>query len=114
MDEKDKNINKPVKRTSIFRKVLNVFIVLFSLLFLAITAFFILIQTDFFKTYLLHVALDKVNEGFKSKESTIYIESIEGGLLSKFSLNKISVVVKKDTMLKVDKLIVDYNLWKIL
>ncbi len=94
-----------------FFKFIFYIITFFSVL---IVTFIILFQTNFFKTWLLHIALDKVNESFANKESKFHIERLEGALFSDFKLIGINAVVKNDTMLKVDTLGINYNILKLL
>lgn len=94
-----------------FFKFIFYIITFFSIL---IVTFIILFQTNFFKTWLLHIALDKVNESFAEKESKFHIERLEGALFSDFRLIGINAVVKNDTMLKVDTLNINYNIFKLL
>lgn len=113
--ELEKNEVKAQKRKKgcvlrLFKFVFYV-ITFFSIL---IAAFIILFQTNFFKTWLLHIAIDKVNESFADKESIFHIERLEGALFSDFKLIGINAVVKNDTMLKIDTLSINYNILKLL
>jgi len=82
----------------------------FLIMFVGIVFF---LQTSFAKNWILHYAIDKVNESLVSKESRIDAESIEGSIISGLRLNKASVIVKKDTLLKLDFIELGYDLWGI-
>jgi len=97
---------KPVrqrKKRGIFKKI---FIALFALFILL----GILIQTSFFRNWILSIAVDKINGILAEKESVLYIESIEGTFVRDIKLNNVSLVVKKDTLLKLGRLDISYDL----
>ncbi|MCI0472475.1 MAG: hypothetical protein L0Y76_02725, partial [Ignavibacteria bacterium] len=95
---------KPVrKKRKIFRKIFFGFF----LLILAVAA---LLQMPFVKNFLLHYAVDKINEKLAGKESRLYIESIQGSIFRHPKLNGISLVVKNDTMIRAGFLEIELGL----
>ncbi|MCE1164454.1 MAG: translocation/assembly module TamB [Bacteroidetes bacterium] len=94
---------KPKKKRGFIKKTV---IILF---FLAIILG-ILIQTSFFRNWILHIALDKVNGMLADKESVLSVESIEGTFVRDLRLNRVNLVVKKDTLLKINSLDLSYDL----
>ncbi|MCU0373430.1 MAG: hypothetical protein MUE56_09350, partial [Ignavibacteria bacterium] len=95
---------KPVrKKRKIFRKIFFGFF----LLILVVAA---LLQMPFVKNFLLHYAVDKINEKLAEKESRLYIESIQGSIFRHPKLNGISLVVKNDTMIKAGFLEIELGL----
>ena len=95
--------NKPKKKRKFLR---NIFLSL-CLLFLV---FLIFIQTSFFKNWLLQFGVDKVNEILIVKDSRLFIEKMEGSVLKDIKLYNISLTVKKDTMIKISMLDIEYGL----
>jgi hypothetical protein len=95
---------KPVrKKRKIFRKIFYTFILLFL-----ISA--VLLQLPFVRNYILHFAVDKVNEKLAGRDSRLYVESIEGNILKHPKINGISLVVKNDTMFKIGYVEVEFGL----
>ncbi len=111
--EKPLNTKKPKHKKSFWKRLFKFFLYSFIGFMLLIIALLIIIQTSFFKNWLLQYAIDKVNESLKGKESIVYAESIEGSILGGFKLNKVNLVVKKDTLIKFDYLDVDFDLGQI-
>lgn len=111
----DSNQNKPsekipVGKSGLFRKALKIFgyiILLFSVLLISLV---ILLQTTFFKNWLLSIALNKINKELLTKECYIDVGSIEGNLITHLRLNNINVIVQRDTILKIDTLDLKYSL----
>ncbi len=104
---------KPKKKRGFFNILFRFFLFSFLGLLLFLVGLFFLLQTSFAKNWILHYAIDKVNESLVKKESTIYAESIEGSIISGLRLNKANIIVKKDTLLKVDYIDLGYDLWGI-
>jgi hypothetical protein len=99
---------KPVrKKRKVFRKIFYSFVFLFLLAA-------VLIQLPFVRNYLLHFAVDKINESLAVRESKLYIESIEGNILKHPKINGISLVVKNDTMINVGYVEVEFGLASLL
>lgn len=96
-------VKKVKKKRKIFRKI-------FLALFLLFFALIIFVQTSFFKNWLLHFGVDKVNEMLAEKDSRLYIERIEGSIFRDFQLINISLTVKKDTMFKLNRLELAFDL----
>jgi hypothetical protein len=111
LETKDKE--NPKKKKSFLRKLLKFFVISTGTLITILICLIIFIQTSFFKNWLLHYAVDKVNESLVDKESHIYAESIEGSIIRGFSLKNVSVVVRNDTMLKFSELEAKYNLHRL-
>ena len=86
-------------------------VVIFLLFLLSIL---ILVQTSYFKNWALHFAVDKINLTLADKDSRIYIESIEGNIISGFKLHEVSVRVKNDTLLKVHSIDAAFDLFGVL
>ncbi|MCX6156865.1 MAG: translocation/assembly module TamB domain-containing protein [Ignavibacteriae bacterium] len=102
-EEKPSVVKQVKKKRKIFRKI-------FLALFLLFFALIIIVQTSFFKNWLLHFGVDKVNEMLAEKDSRLYVERIEGSIFRDFQLINISLTVKKDTMFKLDKLELAFDL----
>ena len=102
------------KKKSFFRKLTKFVFILSIILVVILATFIIFIQTSFFKNWALHYAVDKLNESFVTKETTISAESIGGSIFRDLSLINVSVVTKKDTLIKFDKIELDYFLPSIL
>lgn len=104
MNEGIKNTGiKKKKSRKIFRKI-------FLVLFLLFTGLVILVQTSYFKNRLLLYGVNKVNEILASKEGVLSVESIEGSILKDLKLNGIILVVKKDTLAKIQNIDLAYDL----
>lgn len=105
---------KPLpKKKSFLGKLFRIFLYSFLFLLIFFVGLVFFLQTSFAKNWILHYAIDKVNESLISKESRIDAESIEGSIISGLRLNKASVIVKKDTLLKLDYIELGYDLWGI-
>ncbi|MBS1513910.1 MAG: hypothetical protein JSS63_02690 [Bacteroidetes bacterium] len=103
----------PKKKRGFFSKLFRFFLFSFIGIILLLVGLVLFLQTSFAKNWILHYAIDKVNESLASKESRIYAESIEGSIISGLKLNKASVVVKKDTLLNFEYIDLGYDLWGI-
>lgn len=101
------------KKKSFIGKLFRFFLYSFLFLLIFFVGLIFFLQTSFAKNWILHYAIDKVNESLVSKESRIDAESIEGSIISGLRLNKASVIVKKDTLLKLDYIELGYDLWGI-
>lgn len=98
------NSSKPgKKKRKIIRKILIAF-------FLILITFFIFIQTSFFKNWLLQYGVNKVNEVLVEKDSRLFIEKVEGSVFKDLSFFNISLTVQKDTMFKLNKIELGYDL----
>ena len=96
-------VTKPKKKRKLFRK-------LFLILFLLFIALIILVQTSFFKNWLLQYGVDEINKILSEKESRLSIERIEGSILKDIKLYNISLTVRKDTMFNLDLLDIEFSL----
>lgn len=101
------------KKRGFLGKLFRFFLFSFLGLLLLLVGIFFFLQTSLAKNWILHYAIDKVNESLASKESSVYAESIEGSIISGLRLNKANVIVKKDTMLSLDYIELGYDLWGI-
>ena len=100
---KTTDVKQVKKKRKIFRKI-------FLALFLLFIILLIIIQTSFFKNWLLHYGVDKVNDILAEKDSRLYVERLEGSVVKDLKLINISLVVKKDTLFKLDVLELAYDL----
>ncbi|TRZ65884.1 hypothetical protein D4R20_01370 [bacterium] len=103
---------KKIKKGCI-HKILKILKFTFIFLFVFLIVLFFFIQTSFFKNWLLHYGIEILNEKLASKETVISIESIEGNIVKNIKLNKISVRVQNDTLLKLKQLDIDYDLLRL-
>jgi len=106
-------INKKSGRSPISKIVRAVFIFFLSVI-LFIIIVFILLQTTFFKSFVLHTVLREVNKTFESKDSYIYAETLEGNIFYNLKLSNVYAVVKGDTMFKVNSVSLDHNIFTLL
>ena len=113
--KKIESTEKPIskKKKSFIGRVFRFFLYSFLFLLIFFVGLVFFLQTSFAKNWILHYAIDKVNESLVTKESRIDAESIEGSIISGLRLNKASVIVKKDTLLKLDFIELGYDLWGI-
>ncbi len=81
-----------------------------GILILLLAAILIFIQTQLFNDLILGKVLDIVNEDFAKKDARIYVSSLTGNILTGISLNDASVMVKGDTLLKMNSLKLSYDL----
>ncbi len=91
------NSNKKAKK-GIIKKLFKYFLWIDTAIFILLISFIILLQTTFFKTWILHFAVNKINKSLASKESYIFAESLEGNIITNLKLNNAYIVVKKDTL----------------
>ena len=110
IDKKAKEKTPKKKKNIIFSIIKYLFIFLIFIIFSLI----ILLQTTFFKTWLLDIALSKINNDLVKPGSLIYAESLEGNILSGIKLNNAGIIVQKDTLVKFDYIDVGYNIFRIL
>lgn len=110
-DEKVKGKTpKKKKKSVIFGIIKYTFIFLIFIVFSLI----VLLQTTFFKTWLLDIALSKINDDLVKPGNSIYAESLEGNIISGIKLKNAGIVVQKDTLVKFDYLDAGYNIFKLL
>ncbi|MCB0725005.1 MAG: hypothetical protein KDC73_09880 [Ignavibacteriae bacterium] len=115
--EKNSEASIPEKVTPPKKKKKNLFFrivryTVFAIAFLIISVA-ILSQTTFFKTWILEIALDKVNGSLVKEGNNIFAESLEGNIITGIKLNKAGIKVQKDTLVKFDHLEVKYNIFKL-
>lgn len=110
--EKPSNVQKTKK--GFLRRLPKIIFRIFTYLLIFIIALYIFIQTDYFNGLLLKVLVGKANDVFKEKQSTLYVESLEGNLLSDLKFRNASLYVKGDTLIKFRTLEVSYNLFLLL
>jgi hypothetical protein len=101
------------KKRHFLIRLLRFFLFSFLGLLLLIIALVFVLQTSFAKNWILHYAVDKINESLVEKESRIYAESIEGSIISGLRLNNAGILVKNDTLLRLDFIELEYDLWGI-
>ncbi len=96
----DPSTDKSIKKKKIIKRLFKYFLWIDTAIFILIVTIVILLQTTFFKTWLLHIAVDKINKSLSSKESYITAESLEGNIITNLKLNNVSIIVKNDTLIK--------------
>jgi hypothetical protein len=102
------------KKKSFLRKLFK-FLFISSGAFITLLIFLVIfIQTPFFKNWLLHYAVGKINESLSEKESRLYAGSIEGTIIRGFTLKDAGIIVRSDTMIKFSELDANYNLHRLL
>lgn len=104
---------KPKKKIGCLGRIFRLFLFSFLGILLFLIGLVLFLQTSFAKNWILHYAIDKVNESLASKDSRVYAESISGSIINGLRLNNASVVVKKDTLLKLNNIELGYDLWGI-
>ncbi len=117
MTTEEKNISDESKqkpKKSLLGRIFKFIFIFLICIVLLVIGLFIFIQTDTFDKIALNYALDKINESLAKKDATIHAESLTGNLFKGFTLNKASVKVKGDTLLKFNSLQADYNIWDLL
>ncbi len=116
MTEEKENIKeaKPKEKKSVLSRIIKYLLILISSVLLIIIIIFLLLQTTFFKSWILHVALDEVNKSLAAKESYIYAETLEGNIFYNLKLTNVYAVVKGDTMLKLNSISFDHNIFTLL
>lgn len=105
---------KEKKKKSLIGRLIKYLLILISSVVLIIVVIFILLQTTFFKSWILHIALNEVNKSLESKESYIYAETLEGNIFYNLKLINVYAVVKGDTMLKLNSVSFDHNIFTLL
>jgi len=88
----------------------SLYVVSLSALFVIILLF-VFVQTDFFNKILLSYSLKELNDSWKTKESNIDAERLEGNILSGLTLTNAYIVVKGDTMIKVASIKLKYDIF---
>lgn len=117
MSEAEENIEPQIKskqKKSLAVRLFKWFIFLIIALILLAGGLIIFIQTDYFDKIALGIALDKINASLADKDAAIYAESLTGNLLKGFTLNKGSIKVKGDTLLKFKSIQADYSILALL
>ncbi len=116
MTEEKENIEVPKKKKkkSIFSRIIKYLLILLSSVILLVVVIFLLLQTTFFKSWILHIALNEINKSLSSKESYIYAETLEGNIFYNLKLTNVYAVVKGDTMLKLNSVSFDHNIFTLL
>ncbi|MBN1633602.1 MAG: translocation/assembly module TamB domain-containing protein [Ignavibacteria bacterium] len=105
---------KEKKKKSITGRLFKYFLIFLSSVFLLIVVIFLLLQTTFFKSLLLHIALNEVNRSLESKESYIYAETLEGNIFYNLKLTNVRAVVKGDTMIYLNSISFNHNIFTLL
>ncbi|MCA9406683.1 MAG: hypothetical protein KC684_09100, partial [Candidatus Omnitrophica bacterium] len=110
-DNKAKGKAPKKKKKSV---ILGIFKYTFIFVIFIVFSLIVLLQTTFFKTWLLDIALSKINNDLVKPGNTIYAESLEGNIISGIKLKNAGIVVQKDTLVKFDYLDAGYNIFKLL
>lgn len=120
MIERDENINKDTEQNNqvessgkkkpglVYRIIRFTF---YSFILLLIT-FAILLQTTFFKSWLLEIGLEYVNKNLVYPETRIYAHELSGSLFKSIILSDAGIIVKGDTLLKVNSVDLRFDLLK--
>jgi len=106
------NSNKRAKK-SIIKKLFKYFLWIDTAIFILLISFIILLQTTFFKTWILHFAVNKINKSLASKESYIFAESLEGNIITNLKLNNAYIVVKNDTLIKLKSIKLNHKFFRL-
>lgn len=98
------------KKNLFFRIVKYVFL---SVAFLILTLL-VLLQTTFFKSWILDIVLTNLNESAVKPGNKIFAESLSGNLITGIKLENAGIIVQKDTLVKLDHIDLGYNIFKLL
>ncbi|MCX7834295.1 MAG: translocation/assembly module TamB [Ignavibacteria bacterium] len=110
---KKNNIDKNLIKKSIIKKLFKYFLWIDTVIFILLVTFVILLQTTFFKTWLLKIVINQINNNLVSKESYIYAESLEGNIITNLKLNNAYIVVKNDTLLRLKSINLNHKFFRI-
>ncbi len=101
---------KPKRKSRFFSIILLIFLslLLFIILLISVT------QTSMFRSWLKGYIVDKVNDNFSSKMSTVSIGEIEGNFFSEIIIKDASVKIKNDEMIRFDWVHVKYDIFGLL
>lgn len=103
--------SKPVKKKrGCFLRIISIFLI--TIISLAIFLF-IFVQTQWFRDIALDQGLKYVNGNLVKPGSVIYAQRLEGNLLSEIRLLNAGIVVKNDTLVKLDTILINYSLFPI-
>src|SRR5437867_5946310 len=112
----DKLQNKDAKPQK--RRFLNLFfrtfIILLASFLLLLIVLLIFIQTDTFNRILLNYTIKEINHSWKTRESVISIESIEGNVFTGLTVNHGNITMRGDTLMKFGSMNVHYNIFRFL
>lgn len=111
--ENQKNSDKTPQKKSLIRRLFKYFLWVDTAIFILLITLVILLQTTFFKTWLLKFAINKINNSLVSKDSYIYAESLEGNIITNLKLNNAYVVVKNDTLLKLKSISLNHKFFRL-
>lgn len=91
-------------------------IALFGILLLLFILFFVFLfmQTSAFNNWASGYIVDKLNDSWKDKQSTLYVESLEGNIFKGLRLNNASITVRQDTLVKFSYIEVKYSIFKLI
>ncbi len=89
-------------------------VLVFSACLLFVTLIISITQTGMFRNWLKGYIVDKINEQYASKMSTITIGEIEGNFFSELVIKDASVKIKNEEMIRFDFVNVKFNIFGLL
>ena len=98
----------------VLKKISKYLVYLLISIIILFFGIYLFIQTDTFNKWALGYTIEKINDSWVSKDCKVNAESIEGNILKGLKLNNGNVIVKNDTLISFNCLIVNYNLWDLL
>ncbi len=106
--------SKTSHKSGLIKKLFKV--ILFGVLSFVFILFFLFLfmQTSLFNNWALGYIVNKLNESWKEKQSTLYVESLEGNIFKGLRLNNASITVRQDTLVKFSSLDIRYNIFKLI
>ncbi len=107
---KPRTASKPKKK----RKIFSTIILSFTILLFTLTLLVFFTQTKTFRSFVRGIALDKINEEFSLKESSLFFESLEGNIFSEIIINNAQLKVKKDEMITFRQARITYDIFSLL
>lgn len=90
------------------------FILSFCIILLLVTLLVSITQTAVFRDILKGYLVDKLNEDFNKKGTSLTIGEIEGNFFSEIIVKDAMLKVRQDEMIKLDRFKVNFNIFKLL
>lgn len=94
--------------------LLKIFLGLIIFVIVVVIGAYFFIQTDTFNKIALDFGVNKLNESWAGKNSTIQVESVQGNILKGLVINKGSILTDKDTLIKFSYITLKYDIWGLL
>lgn len=98
------------KKRGCFLRAIAIFLLTVVTLVVAVAIF---VQTQWFRDIALDQGLKYVNGNLVKPGSSIYAERLEGSLISQIRLLNAGIIVKNDTLVKLDTILINYSLFPI-